>query len=151
MTDTGNTVQLYMGCGRYVPGALAVATECLCVLGRIRECINSWVSVHPIGASGASSLTTTIYVLLDGRGAGWRVVGNALRAVHVRVKFFLRHRFPWKFPETVFFRASQISERISGNLDQSQSSHGQGIGPRGPANNDYTAQWFLIYMYNANE
>ena len=60
------------------------------------------------------------YVLLDGRGAGWRVVGNALRAVHVRVKFFLRHRFPWKFPETVFFRASQISERISGNLDQSQ-------------------------------
>ena len=45
-------------------------------------------------------------------------MGNALRAVHVRVKFFLRHRFPWKFPETVFFRASQISERISGNLDE---------------------------------
>ena len=65
------------------------------------------------------------YVLLDGRGAGWRVVGNALRAVHVRVNFFLRHRFPWKFPETVFFRASQISERISGNLDQSQ-----GVEPR---------------------
>ena len=61
------------------------------------------------------------YVLLDGRGAGWRVVGNALRAVHVRVNFFLRHRFPWKFPETVFFRASQISERISGNLGQSQT------------------------------
>ena len=55
------------------------------------------------------------YVLLDGRGAGWRVVGNALRAVHVRVKFscvtdfpgnfrkpffFERHRFPNEFPET---------------------------------------------------
>ena len=32
------------GYGRYVRRALAVATECLCVLGRIRECINSWVS-----------------------------------------------------------------------------------------------------------
>ena len=58
MTDTVNTVLLYMGRGRYVPGALAVATECLCVLGpNLCLCINSWESIRSEACLAFASLS----------------------------------------------------------------------------------------------
>ena len=58
MTDTVNTVLLYMGRGRYVPGALAVATECLCVLGpNLCLGINSWESIRSEACLAFASLS----------------------------------------------------------------------------------------------
>ena len=90
MTSTVNTVLLYMGCGRYVPGALAVATECLCVLGpNLCLGINSWESIRSEACLAFASLGGSLGAVCGSGGVRKRMEQENERSVTLMYGYHL--------------------------------------------------------------